>query len=209
MNSTKTKQIYQLIDPRTDKPFYIGQSTNASNRLEQHIKDAYDTPTRKRIKAILDAGLRPTAKVIEVLPERKANARERELIKSTPNLTNLHCNSKKGRKKKGVKKQAAWARQLLPKARKGLIAYQEKEKAARVVPEISVKAWEKIEPYLETVNQVDTYDLMGVTGYTRGYVSKSGWLRAIAESFPDTWELTTRESGGKGRPKNILRRVSP
>lgn len=112
-------------------------------------------------------------------------------------------NTTKRKKRCDHKKQSAWAREILPLARKARAEAYQNERASRVVPEISVKAWAKIEPYLKTVDRFDAYDLMQATGYCRGTVAKGKWLRAIVAQFPDEWEMVN-VGGDAGGWRQVL-----
>lgn len=65
--------IYQLVDPRDNKPFYVGQSIDTAMRWQQHITTRNRplamnnefTPTQLRIREICDAGLTPDIDVLE------------------------------------------------------------------------------------------------------------------------------------------------
>jgi hypothetical protein len=65
--------IYHLIDPRDNKPFYVGQSVDPETRRVTHIITRKSvlhgnsglTPTQVRISDICDAGLKPDLDVIE------------------------------------------------------------------------------------------------------------------------------------------------
>lgn len=67
---------YTMIDPRTGNPFYVGQSIHPQHRLNQHITTRFRalpgnvdlTPTQLRIREICDAGLEPTLKIVEEVP---------------------------------------------------------------------------------------------------------------------------------------------
>lgn len=107
-------------------------------------------------------------------------------------------NSRKRKRRHDHEKLAAWARSLAPLASQASSEAYLREVASRIVPEISTKAWAKIEPYIVTVNRFDAYDLMRVTGYARGTVSRKQWLRSIVRRFPDDWVFLTvgGEAGG-------------
>lgn len=210
----KKIEIYQLVDPRDGKPFYVGQSVDSQKRLEAHIKDAFDSPTRTRIKDILSTGQSPLLVVSSVVSEEMANRAERELIRLTPDLTNIQNNNTKNKPKedpsqprkrrRDYRKQSEWAKSLIPQLHEARDIAYKKRVAARVVPEISIKAWEKIEPILSNPKNVmvDVYDLAAVTGYHHSYFSKGKWLNAIAREFPDEWEV-----GTVGLPEGGWRKV--
>ena len=92
MTTERTVQIYQLVDPRTGQPFYVGQTIDAQKRLAKHIRDAVDTEKRIRIKDIIKSGEQPQMIVIANVPERVANDYEKLMIKITDGLTNTNHN---------------------------------------------------------------------------------------------------------------------
>lgn len=64
--------IYILIDPRTNQPFYVGRTVNPFTRLSGHIEHGRkykvidDGTKRSVIRSILNDGLEPIMRVIEV-----------------------------------------------------------------------------------------------------------------------------------------------
>lgn len=59
--------VYLIIDPLTDEPFYVGQTSNLERRQKAHLLSAkHDTKrAATKIAEILDAGLSPIFKVVE------------------------------------------------------------------------------------------------------------------------------------------------
>lgn len=57
--------IYELIDPRTDEPKYIGKSNNPQNRYKEHLKDKKQTYKANWIKGLKEHGLKPRLNIIE------------------------------------------------------------------------------------------------------------------------------------------------
>lgn len=74
--------VYELIDPRTDRPFYIGKGKG--RRMHQHAKDARNgKPGRKCdfIRELHAVGLCPTERIVKRFEdEAAAYAYEAELI---------------------------------------------------------------------------------------------------------------------------------
>ena len=64
--------IYCLIDPLTQKPFYVGKThTNLRSRLHLHVSNARckgHTPTAQAILSIMASGKRPIIQLIETVP---------------------------------------------------------------------------------------------------------------------------------------------
>jgi hypothetical protein len=50
MNKT-TLYIYMLVDPRNDKPFYVGRTINPKRRYTDHLRDGRKYADGKRVKA--------------------------------------------------------------------------------------------------------------------------------------------------------------
>lgn len=71
--------IYELIDPRTDTPRYVGITATPNHRLQRHIDDSDTSNMEKRawIRELMEEGLVPDMKIIETVRTRKeALARE-------------------------------------------------------------------------------------------------------------------------------------
>lgn len=92
--------VYKLIDPRTNKPFYVGKGKN--NRMYDHVKNVKRglVPNRniylyRKIKKILESGLDiEYEKVYDKLNENLAYQLEKQII-ATIGINKL-CNSTKG-----------------------------------------------------------------------------------------------------------------
>jgi predicted GIY-YIG superfamily endonuclease len=71
--------IYELIDPRDNRPFYVGITNNPNARMMTHLA-ATESNTEKnaRINAIRSSGLQPTMRIIEYW-DKKDKAEEREI----------------------------------------------------------------------------------------------------------------------------------
>lgn len=65
----KTTFIYELIDPRTNDPYYIGKSNNPKVRLNTHIKRAQNNLSyvykENWIRSLLKEGLKPIMNIID------------------------------------------------------------------------------------------------------------------------------------------------
>lgn len=59
--------IYCLIDPRTDKPFYVGQTKDTHTRLIRHLQESLrgKYPKDFRLTEIIKAALIPKIKILE------------------------------------------------------------------------------------------------------------------------------------------------
>jgi hypothetical protein len=85
--------VYQLVDPRDMKPFYVGKGSN--RRAWQHqraVERGNSNPSAKtdRIRDILACGLSVGVQVLaDYYDEDDAFAHEAELIASLPDLTNI------------------------------------------------------------------------------------------------------------------------
>src|SRR5204862_450819 len=79
---------YVYIDPRNFEEFYYGKGKD--NRKNAHLTDDTDSEKSKRVKAIIQAGLKPIIKIIaKDLTESEAFLIEKTLIwKLGRNLTN-------------------------------------------------------------------------------------------------------------------------
>lgn len=57
--------IYALLDPRTENIYYVGQTTDMTNRLYGHLSagrksnKSYQVPVNKITQQILEAGMKP------------------------------------------------------------------------------------------------------------------------------------------------------
>lgn len=115
------------------------------------------------------------------------------------------------KKRRDAEKQSEWAKSLLPKMCEARDKAHKERVAARVVPEISTRAWERIEPVLDDLQNatVDAYDLMAATGYSRRHISANNWLGAIAKKFPEVWEVGTVGLPAGGWRKVLRRKGEP
>jgi hypothetical protein len=76
--------IYCLIDPRTNKPFYVGATSGKLNiRLSSHLSDCRLTPVdrhnnkMKLIRNILDSGKRPKIRLLQSVTLHEADHYEK------------------------------------------------------------------------------------------------------------------------------------
>lgn len=93
--------VYELIDPRDMKTFYVGKGKG--NRVHEHIKkvernSAYLSNPKKneKIKDILNAGLRPIEKIIERFETDEEAVEYEEYTISLYGIENLTNVYKKG-----------------------------------------------------------------------------------------------------------------
>lgn len=97
-STEKKRYIYFLIDPRNEKVFYVGQTTNHNGRHKAHVRCAtvegfYNSEHQQYIQGILDAGLIPIMHVREeVWGKRDADIRERAWIVYWRNRGNVLTN---------------------------------------------------------------------------------------------------------------------
>lgn len=83
--------VYCLIDPRNNKPFYIGVSKYPWGRLNAHASDRCSAAWPV-VRSLLDAKVRPDEilKIYKRCPDRNsALDLEHRLISTTPGLVNL------------------------------------------------------------------------------------------------------------------------
>lgn len=79
---TRNIYIYALRDPRNDEVRYIGKSNSIYSRLKQHLQDrTKGSPKVKWIKSLIQEGLTPSVKVLEIVDESKADEAELKWIK--------------------------------------------------------------------------------------------------------------------------------
>lgn len=93
-NNMKTYYVYQLVDPRNNKPFYVGKGTG--DRAYQHskFKDGNENPYKDRkIKSILRKSLQVIVEMLyeNLTDENTAYDLEEEIIEKIGinNLTNI------------------------------------------------------------------------------------------------------------------------
>jgi hypothetical protein len=62
----KAHTVYALINPTNDKPFYVGETVDLSNRLAKHLSCSVKESKEKNelIKGLLKIGLKPTVKIL-------------------------------------------------------------------------------------------------------------------------------------------------
>ena len=78
MGNVKTYYIYQLVDPRDGKPFYVGCTTNPHRRLIQHSKNPSGGSASK-IEKILNSGSKPELEILDrITTETRALAENLE-----------------------------------------------------------------------------------------------------------------------------------
>jgi hypothetical protein len=81
--------VYQLIDPRDGKPFYVGCTRAPASRARAHRSGARGTSIYPRIREIKSCGLVPIFEVVKSgLNKIQALWLEREMIYDTPGLLN-------------------------------------------------------------------------------------------------------------------------
>lgn len=61
--------VYALIDPRTDKPRYVGKSLSAENRLNQHLTDPSNDNMCEWISVLDEQMLKPKVEVLDTVPQ--------------------------------------------------------------------------------------------------------------------------------------------
>ena len=103
-DNTKTYYVYKLVDPRDNKPFYIGKGCDG--RVYHHVKKVKrnssslkDNSKNRKIKSILDAGLNVgEVRSDAFLFEEEALLYEKKIIKQIgfKNLTNLTHGGERG-----------------------------------------------------------------------------------------------------------------
>lgn len=87
--------MYQLVDGRDGKPFYVGKGTG--NRVDAHEKEAkrFKRSSSKldKIREILDSGNSVNKQILAMFwCEEAAYEFEKHIIDSVPNLTNISSN---------------------------------------------------------------------------------------------------------------------
>lgn len=86
--------IYGLIDPRTNKIRYIGQTIQPPKyRLNNHLSEVknpkYNTRKINWLKSLLNNGLKPELVILDTTTKDKADDLEKQWISKFDNLTNL------------------------------------------------------------------------------------------------------------------------
>ena len=70
--------VYDLIDPRTEKPRYVGITSNPNARLKRHLEDVDTNPAKFAwISELATEGFEPRLHILEIVDSLKL-ARERE-----------------------------------------------------------------------------------------------------------------------------------
>lgn len=93
MNTSKIFYVYQLIDPRNGKIFYVGKGSG--DRLNDHERDVLrgkvtNKEKTNRMKQIHAEGFRVISHIVSVhSDEHDALDAEAELIEQLPGLTNI------------------------------------------------------------------------------------------------------------------------
>lgn len=86
--------VYELVDPRDGKPFYIGQTKDPEGRKRRHnSKKFLGGPCFERVQAIREDGMNLQFRILSTHPTRReARIAERRAVISTPDLLNsLKC----------------------------------------------------------------------------------------------------------------------
>ena len=77
--------IYELIDPETNKPRYIGKTNNPKKRLQKHLNECnklgFWTPKNKWLLSLKDKGLQPMMNIIDETEEDNIDELEINHIK--------------------------------------------------------------------------------------------------------------------------------
>jgi hypothetical protein len=63
-SQVEKRYIYHLVDPRNGEVFYVGQTTNPGQRLQEHAKVDAGKNKVARVKEILLSGSYPVMKTI-------------------------------------------------------------------------------------------------------------------------------------------------
>ena len=68
---SRTYYVYHLIDPRSGKPYYVGETNNKRAREAQHCeRKAPSNPAEEHNQEILDEGQRPKMEVLKTFDNR-------------------------------------------------------------------------------------------------------------------------------------------
>jgi len=86
--------IYGLVDPRDNRVRYVGKAIEPSKRLLAHLSlDGNNTFKDDWLRELIDAGLKPTIKILDRCEDFNWQPHERywiaEYRKTTPDLTNI------------------------------------------------------------------------------------------------------------------------
>lgn len=79
-----TYYIYKLVDPRTNKPFYVGMTNNPKHRFNQHLSIYHTTRIKEAIiQEIRAQGFHPIMEISEEINEIPTNWKEpRKYVKA-------------------------------------------------------------------------------------------------------------------------------
>lgn len=104
--------VYELVDPQTLNPFYIGAGSGRSDakRLADHIGETRLDPVKwtnpektQYVKRLLDAGLKPLLTIHECVDETHCSITERQLIKQYGRLVDGGILTNRGTGGEGIK----------------------------------------------------------------------------------------------------------
>ncbi len=92
--------VYELIDPRTDEPRYVGMTSNPNDRMKQHLADSISNLDKWIwIQELAKEGLKPYMRIAEIVYDdlKVAIRKERNLIQehiqAQKQLTNIYINN--------------------------------------------------------------------------------------------------------------------
>ncbi len=81
--------IYTLVDPRDNKPKYIGMTINPESRYDQHVFSEYNRTNSKKntwIRKLKKLNLFPIMQIVCLVPKEEVDKCESEYIKEYRNL---------------------------------------------------------------------------------------------------------------------------
>lgn len=74
-NEVSKRYVYHLVDPRNGEVFYVGQTVNPGQRLQEHVKGGgAGVYKAARMKEILSSGSYPVMKTITTVTGTYADA---------------------------------------------------------------------------------------------------------------------------------------
>lgn len=73
--------IYYLRDPRNSSVFYVGQSTNPTKRLKQHLENTKNSYLREWFDELREEDKLPILEIVETFESNYPQAKEREHIR--------------------------------------------------------------------------------------------------------------------------------
>lgn len=215
-----TYYVYQLVNPRNGKPFYIGKGTG--NRAWSHVsfQDGNNNPYKDRfIAKILSEGLEPGVEIIHnnITCEEQAYDLEEQLIRSIGlgNLTNICENArppsrkgwkpssntlaKRSKSLKGISRTEAW-RDKLSDSKKGPLnpMYGRKEPCTpeRRAAVLRGKNQANVDLYKQFLLEIQTDVVSNVfkrLGVGKGVAYRlANGNHGIFEAFPELKELLLR-----------------